>query len=44
MSQIIHFCGFIKPWEEAKSKGGKLEMIWWQRYAQMKINAETPTE
>lgn len=36
--QIIHFCSSPKPWEEAKRKGD-LEMIWWQRYVQMKMGS-----
>lgn len=36
--QIIHFCSSPKPWEEPKRKGD-LEMIWWQRYLQMKVGS-----
>ncbi|CAN0329506.1 unnamed protein product, partial [Laminaria digitata] len=34
--KIIHFCSSPKPWEDGKRKGD-LEMIWWQRYVQMKM-------
>lgn len=36
--QIIHFCSSPKPWEEANRKGD-LEMMWWQRYVQMKMGS-----
>ncbi|CAM9478726.1 unnamed protein product [Hapterophycus canaliculatus] len=36
--KIIHFCSSPKPWEESKRKGD-LEMLWWQRFVQMKMES-----
>ncbi|CAM9982907.1 unnamed protein product [Ectocarpus fasciculatus] len=36
--KIIHFCSSPKPWEESNRKGD-LEMMWWQRYVQMKMGS-----
>ncbi|CAN0154486.1 unnamed protein product [Scytosiphon promiscuus] len=36
--KILHFCSSPKPWEDTKRKGD-LEMMWWQRYVQMKMGS-----
>lgn len=38
MVQIIHYCSYPKPWETADQKGD-LEMMWWQKYIEMKTSA-----
>lgn len=36
--QIIHYCSYPKPWEDVNKKGD-LEMLWWQKFIEMKTSA-----